>query len=59
MTTEFTIDVLLTIDILLTCVTSYQVAVKWEKDVFKIIWNYAKGFLFLDIASTVTALFLD
>lgn len=59
MTTEFTIDVLLTIDILLTCVTSYQVDVYWVKDLKSIIWNYAKGFLFLDIASTVTALFLD
>jgi hypothetical protein len=59
MTTEFTIDVLLTLDILLTCITSYQVDVKWEKNVFAIIWNYAKGFMILDIASTVTALFLD
>jgi len=34
MTTEFTIDVLLTLDILLTCVTSYQVDVYWQEDVF-------------------------
>jgi len=59
MTSEYIIDVLLTLDILITCVTSYQVDVRWEKDVFKILWNYLKGTLIFDIVSTVPALFLD
>ena len=59
MSLEYTLDVLLTINIVIKCLTSYQLDVHWEKSIFKIFANYATGTMLFDITSTVPALFLD
>lgn len=53
------LDILLTIDIAVKSLTSFQKDVDWVKDIPEIIKNYAKGSMAFDIASTVPALFKD
>ena len=52
-------DVYLTINIIITFLTSFQKDVTWVKSIYEIILNYARGAMIFDIASTIPALFLD
>ena len=52
-------DVCLTINIIITFLTSFQKDVTWVKSIYEIILNYARGAMIFDIASTIPALFLD
>lgn len=54
------LDVCLTIDIVVTALTSYQKdAAEYEDEILKVIWNYASGTMIFDIAATIPALFLN
>lgn len=59
MTTEFAIDIFLTANIVVTCLTSFQKDVSWVEEIHEIVWNYARGAMIFDITATVPALFLD
>lgn len=59
MSLELVFDICLTINIIITSLTSYQKDVTWVKSIYKIILNYARGSMAFDIASSVPALFLD
>lgn len=50
------LDILLTINIAVKSLTSFQRDVEWVKSIPEIILNYAKGSMVFDIASTVPAL---
>ena len=56
---ELVFDVCLTINIIITFLTSFQKDVTWVKSIYEIILNYARGAMIFDIASTIPALFLD
>ena len=56
---NFILDILLTIDIAVKSLTSYQKDVEWVKDIPDIVLNYVKGTMVFDIASSVPALFKD
>ena len=53
------LDILLTLNIVIKALTSFQKEVEWVKDVPEIVLNYARGSMAFDIASTVPALFKD
>ena len=59
MSLELVFDICLTINIIITSLTSFQKDVTWVKSIYMIILQYAKGTMFFDIASSVPALFLD
>ena len=60
MSLEMVLDVCLTVNIIITALTSYQKdAADYENEVLKIVLSYAKGTMIFDIASSVPALFID
>ena len=59
MSLEMVFDVCLTINIIITSLTSYQRDVTWVNSIDQIILNYARGAMIFDIASCIPALFLD
>ena len=60
MSLELVLDVCLTLNIIVTALTSYQKdAADYENEIVKIVLNYARGAMIFDIASSVPALFLD
>lgn len=56
---QLVLDILLTINIAVKSLTSFQKEVDYVKDIPEIVLNYAKGTMVFDIASTVPALFKD
>jgi hypothetical protein len=56
MTSELIIDIFLTIDILLNFITSFMRDGDWEKRIFELIKNYAKGSMIFDMCATIPTL---
>lgn len=56
---QLALDILLTLNIAVKSLTSFQKEVDYVKDIPEIVLNYAKGTMVFDIASTVPALFKD
>ena len=51
----------LTINILITALTSYQkdIDYEYENEILKIILNYARGSMIFDVIASIPALFID
>ena len=59
MSLELVFDICLCIDIVIKSLTSFQKDVSWVKSIYEIVWNYARGTMFFDIAASIPTLFLD
>mmetsp|Transcript_5086 Transcript_5086/g.7726 ORF Transcript_5086/g.7726 Transcript_5086/m.7726 type:complete len:125 (+) Transcript_5086:867-1241(+) len=49
-------DIVMALNILISCFTSFQRDLQWSYSIVEIVWNYVKGSFIFDILSTVPTL---